>query len=148
MTQLILVCDAGDARFFQASDGEALRILRVMHNPRGRASDRELLSDAPGRVCKPGGACTLSAMDPRTSAHEVEAERFARRLAAALQGALDRGEYDSLAVFAPPHFLGVLRSSIGPQVRKRLSSAVAKDFAHVDQRVLKARLKRMLLPGA
>ena len=55
-------------------------------------------------------------MEPDTTQHEVQAERFARELGQVLSEALTSKKYDVVGLVAPAHFLGLLRAELTPQV--------------------------------
>jgi protein required for attachment to host cells len=149
MKRVILVCDASRARLFvSVGRHEPLQLLRQEDNPAGRATEQELRTDEPGRYRKGGQAAALSAMDPHTTAHEVESEKFARHLAAELKKLFDNHEYDSLVIAAPPHLLGLLRDSLSSEVRHILKSSVAKDLTHMDERELREEVGPILWPGS
>jgi len=136
METWILVADASRARIFDLQDGQRLKLVREISNPRGRARAQDLVSDEPGRLAKGKGRQVLSAMDPRTSPHEVEAKHFAAELGHALHDGQMHQRYGSLALVAPPHFLGLLRKELHPEVDKLVVSAAHSDYTHVAEHEL------------
>ncbi len=136
METWILVADASRARIFDLEDGQRLKLVREFSNPKGRARAQELVSDEPGRLAKGKGRQVLSAMDPRTSPHEVEAKHFAAQLTHALHDGRVHKKYDSLALVAPPHFLGLLRDHLDAEVGKMVVSATHSDYTHVAEHEL------------
>jgi protein required for attachment to host cells len=135
-TQWIVVADASRARVLSAGDDAArLLLVHTLEHPASRSRSQELVSDQAGRLEK-GGHNRLSAMDPRTDPHEHEAALFAGSLAGLLDDAAARRDYARLTLIAPPHFLGLLRSSISGEVLKRLSATVSKDLTHLDGEAL------------
>src|SRR5690348_15182357 len=115
MKRWILICDASEARIYQQDlPRQALMLVRAISNPNGRAREQELVADEPGRLRKSSGP--LSAMDPRTTAHEAAAQQFATRLAGALDDGALRQVYDQRVVAAPPHLLGMLRGGFTPRI--------------------------------
>lgn len=132
----ILTADAGLARVFELrGPGTQLTLVRDVENPGGRLRDQELVSDEAGRINK-SGRRILSAMDPRTSPHEEQANRFARQLSHLLASAADAGDYERLTLIAPPHFLGLLRKSLTPAVQQRLFKELPSDLVHQDERAI------------
>lgn len=132
MKRWILICDASNARILeQADSSQALTLVHAIPNPAGRAREQELATDEAGRMRKGSGRFNLSAMDPKTTAHDAAAERFAKHLAALLDETALRGSYDQLVVAAPPHMLGMLRDEFSAHVSTRLKLSVAKDLTHV-----------------
>ncbi len=147
MERAILVCDASRARLFASTGRHApLRPLFSEDNPVGRAREQDLRSDQPGRYSEGGKQGVRSAMDPHTPAHEVEEERFARHLADALQRSHARGEFKSLTIAAPAHFLGLLRAALDPAI-ERLAVCVAKDLSKLEPAELMEHVGPMLWPG-
>lgn len=136
MKTWILIADASRARIFEVEDGQHLQLVRELLYPKGRAMAQELVSDEPGRLAKGGGGQVFSAMDPRTSPHEVEAKHFAAQLAHALHDGRVHNKYESLALVAPPHFLGLLRDGLDPEVGKMVVAAVNSDYTHAPEHEL------------
>jgi protein required for attachment to host cells len=132
MKRWILICDASEARIFrQDLSRAALMLVRVISNPEGRAREQELVTDEPGRMRKSSGSTNLSAMDPKTTAHDAAAQRFAERLAEILDESARHDAYDQLVVAAPAHLLGLLRAKFTAPVSERLEMSTAKDLVHV-----------------
>ena len=138
-TTWVLVCDASRGRLFRdGGDGRLVEIARYDH-PDARAHVRDLVSDEQGR--KPVGgpvsgrpaAVGRPGVEPETDPKWVEAEKFARELASALERGLYDHAYDGVVLVAPPQFLGLLRDTVGDQVKKRVEATIGKDFTGVDQ---------------
>jgi protein required for attachment to host cells len=148
MKRAILVCDASRARLFvSVGRHEPLRLLHSEDNPRGRAREQDLRSDEAGRYSEHGKHGILSGMEPHTSAHEVESERFARHLAGVVKQSHVRGEFESLAIVSPPHFLGLLRATLDPDL-ERLATGIAKDLSKLEPGELMDHVAPMLWPGS
>jgi protein required for attachment to host cells len=139
----ILFADASNARLYQ-SQGRArkLTLLRELSHPESRAREMDLVSDQPGRV-KQSRSAARPAMES-TPHKKVEADRFARELADALERGLDEGAYDRLILVAPPEFLGRLRRQLGERVSARIVAEVEKDYLHLEPRELRERLQEQL----
>ncbi len=60
--------------------------------------------------------------------HEIESERFAHSIAKVLEGGLADNAYERVVLVAPPHFLGLLRATISPNVAKRVELTLDKDY--------------------
>lgn len=119
-----------------------------MDNPLGRAKPQDIVTDDPGRRSNGMKSGHRSTWAPANAPDVVEEKRFAHRLGELLQTALARRQYGSLAILAPPQFLGFLREAVGPQVRKHLARSIAKDLTAVKERDLPARLREVFLPSA
>jgi protein required for attachment to host cells len=146
MRYWILIADAAGARVFSAIASKApLHLERQIANPDGRARTQDLVTDEPGRYRK--GAEPKSAMDPRTTAHEAVVEQFTRELVEMLDEEARRGNFDSLAIVAPPHLLGLLRSALTRQLTSRLKATLAKDLAHIGADQLRPHLTPVFTPG-
>lgn len=145
MKAWILVADAASARIFEVTGfRKPLRLLESFAHPESRAKTSELVSDDRGRVEKGIGRGIHSAMEAPTPAHKVEAERFARQVAQALAEAHARQTFGSVALVAPPHFMGLLRAALDTQVAKSVVTTLEKDFAKVDSRELQERLTEVI----
>lgn len=113
--------------------------MKEIEHPQGRAKGRDLLTDAPGRT-KQSASPTRPAMDPTTEPHEVESERFARSIAGLLETGLAENAYQRLLLIAPPHFLGLLRGALSPNVAKHVERTLDKDYTALVARELAERV--------
>jgi protein required for attachment to host cells len=147
MRYWILIADPAGAKLFsKEGPSAALKFERDIENPRGRARPQELLADDPGRYAKGGKHGVLSAMEPRTPVHKAEEIRFAHHLAELLEVGRAKKQYEVVAMFAPPEFLGILRKEISPAVSKALLISVAKDLCHIDPHDLPKHVESALPP--
>jgi protein required for attachment to host cells len=141
MDTWILVADASRARIFSASrKGEPWELLEELEHPESRMKNRELDPMEQGRTQQSFGAGHRPRMEPRTPPQAVEKEHFAQQLADRLNGAAAGGTCSSLALVAPPHFLGHLRSMLSDHAAKCLVATVDKDYTASDARELASRL--------
>jgi protein required for attachment to host cells len=149
MVWWIVIADAARARIFSTSGWrKPLHLEQAMENPWGRAKPQEIVTDDPGRHSNGMKSAQRSTWAPANAPDVVEEQRFAHRLGELLQTALARRQYASLAMLAPPQFLGFLREAVGPQVRKHLARSIPKDLTVVNERDLPTRLDEVFLPHA
>ena len=143
MRTWILLADAASARLYASGERPGdWTLLRELQHPESRRRPSELLSDKPGRVKQSTGS--RAAMEPHTPRKKVEAERFAREIAQALDESVVSGACERLVLVAPPAFLGVLRDKLPPRVAARVTDVIEKDYLHLDQPTLKKRLEKAL----
>jgi protein required for attachment to host cells len=153
-TTWILVGDASRARLFEEREpGERYLLVESFLHPESRAHVVDLVTDANGR--KPvgvsrgvgvvrgwqGGVQGRPGVAPETDPKEVEAQKFARELSAALTKGFDEHRYAALMLVAPPHFLGVLKDALGDPVKKHLESTLDKDLSALEPREIERRLR-------
>ena len=138
-TTWVLVCNASRGRLFRdGGDGRLVELGRYDH-PDARAHVRDLVTDDQGRKPVGGTVATRPAatgrpgVEPDTDPKWVEAEKFARELAAALERGLYDHAYDGVVLVAPPQFLGLLRDTVTGQVAKRLEASIGKDYTGIEQ---------------
>jgi protein required for attachment to host cells len=123
----IVIADAGRARILSKFEGVAdLTMVREIDNPGGRAHNVHRVTDQRGRCVSHSGA--VSAMETPTPPHEHQVREFAQELNHLLDDAASRGAYDRLAVVAPPHFLGLLRSGMKSAAKQRLALSLPGDL--------------------
>jgi protein required for attachment to host cells len=125
---LILVGDGRKALFLRNAGDEKFPNLTtervfVDENPPAR----EQGSDRPGRAFKRAGTNRRSGM-ATTDWHELEEDRFARRVAAALQDVVRTRGVKALVIAAPPRTLAELRHAFHPDVKERIVAEIAKDL--------------------
>lgn len=136
MVTWILVAHRAGARLYKSrGPGAELVLLDSMDHPQGRALDREIDSDRPGRLFKLGSPAR-SAIDPERDSHEVIAEAWARQLATTLEHGRTAGEFDNLILVAEPKFLGKLNAALDPVTVKMVVATLRKDLSNIADRDL------------
>jgi protein required for attachment to host cells len=137
MKQWILVADASRARIFSVPENnKPWQLERELEHPNSRAKATDLTTDVPGRVKQSFGAGSRPAMEDPTDPKEIEAQAFARSLAAELEKGLNQNRFERVTLVAPPHFLGLLRGTVSEQVVKRIQHSVNKDYTLLPAREL------------
>jgi protein required for attachment to host cells len=150
MTAWILVTDSSRAKLFTTELAEQpWNLVEEFEHPEGRERSREIRpSSPPGRMLQSktkGGR--RSAMEPRHTPKEAEAERFAQELAGYLEAAIAKRGFDALVLVAPPHFLGVLQDALGDQTAKCVRATVDKDLSMLSAADARERLLGAVFPG-
>ena len=137
MSTWILVCNASTARLF-STDGRhsKLRLVRELSHAQSRVMPAELTTDKAGRGRTVSSGPGVFALPSRTSIKEHEAEAFARELATVLQEGLESKQYSNVALYGPPHFLGLLGKGLSATVTKRLLLRKDSDYTHIETRQL------------
>lgn len=128
MATWILVADQSRARLFKAQkkDGE-LEELADFVNPEGRMHGSELTrGPLPSSQESVGGA--RHGIEPRTTLDDKVATEFARDIAGLLEHGRVNHDYENLVLMAEPHFLGILRNSLGREVSKLVVQSVDKSL--------------------
>ena len=122
-------------------DGAKARILLykphqkgVQQLPDGEFHDshlptHDLVTERQPRVHESVGAAR-HAVEPKIDPHKQREAQFLARLAAHLEGAGQRGEFEHLVVVAPATALGELRKDFGPFLQKRVFAEIVHDYAH------------------
>jgi protein required for attachment to host cells len=148
-TTWIVSGDSSRARILQVTGRNRLAEIQDFLNPKGRADDRELITDAHprfsghGGVGKPRSRSTGGPASDRqeTSAQEHEVELFAKQVDRFLDQARIKKRFDRLFVLAPPKFLGLLRKNLNKEVEKLLRDEIDKDLSWFDAREIDRFLK-------
>lgn len=139
-TTWVLAANGSRARLFANIDRRrAFRLLEEFEHPAARKKDQDLVTDRDGRYRSMGEK--LNAFETPTEPKEVEAERFAEELARVLDQGRTRRQYERLIIAASPHFLGLLKANLDPQVQRRVSKTIDKDFTGVDADQLPQKLE-------
>lgn len=144
----VVVADGARARIFRAN-GDTHRfepVLEELYEP-ARLKGSELLADRPGRTFDSSHDKGRHAMEPDTDPKRVEKEKFAYRLAALLEDALNREEYRELVLAAAPRMLGDLREALSARVRERVVAELDKDLTPLPQAELEERLRPVIWPA-
>jgi protein required for attachment to host cells len=127
---------------FETRDNERpWTLLEVLSHAESRSKARELVSDHLGQRSSQGAAVHHNALAPASSPKDTEKAHFGHMLAAMLDQGLRSQRFDQWVLVSPPHFLGMLRNLLTPELQKHLSASVAKDLTHIDAADLHARLQ-------
>jgi protein required for attachment to host cells len=124
--------NAGDEKFINLKAEQVF----VDDNP----STHEQGSDRPGRAFAHAHANRRSGMDT-TDWHHLEEQRFAQRVAAAMERLVRERKAKALVVAAPPRTLAELRQSFHADVKSRIIAEIDKDLtkhpmAEIEKRLL------------
>lgn len=83
-------------------------------------------TERPGRVMQ-SNLNRRSAVE-QTDWHEIAEDRFAATVAAQLDAAAERGEFEKLVLVAPPNTLAALRKKLDAKTAQRVVAEIDKDF--------------------
>ena len=126
----IVVADQAEAVFYDsASLGMPLREVAKITDAAAHLHDRDFCSDRPGRTHASVGSAR-SAYTRETNSRQLEAVRFARRIARRLDEARRKEEYERLIIVAGPSFLGLMREELSKPTKARVVHEVPKDLVH------------------
>lgn len=137
----ILVADSSRARIFTTESAKAPLVeVKELDHVESRMHERDLSTDLPGRSYDSIGQGRHD-MEPSTAVKEVEAQVFAREVAAYLENGVKQKRCNRLVIAAAPAFLGLLRDKISEQIRALVRYEFDKNFTQ-----LTAQQIRRLLP--
>jgi len=123
----IVIADAAVARVAEVRQRNTLpKFVHTLAHPESRAKGIDIVTDRPGSV---RGSFGAEAMGPTTPPKQVEAEEFARQVAAYLRKEFDLHHFDGLAIVAPARFMGLLRSNLSAEVERVILFEETKDLA-------------------
>jgi protein required for attachment to host cells len=144
-TWIVVAHEAG-ARFFEnLGRGTGLELVEEIEHPDGRARDRDLASDRPGRSFrKNSGDPSRASMSQSEGPHDRAVADFARALANRLKDARVQNQYKRLVLVAPPRFLGLLRSSLDGPTAQLVMVSLDKDLAASKTNELVDRLSKLI----
>ena len=125
---LVLVAD-GTKQLFLRNHGDENQIdLRTeAHDARKDRKDREIKTDAPGITRQSFGFGRSSYEEP--DFHQQEEDRWVKEAADELKARVLRGDFEALAIVAPPKALGVLKKCLHKEVERRVVCIVNKEMS-------------------
>jgi len=129
-TWILVAHEAGARVFENRGSGKGLDLVETIEHPEGRARDRDIDADRPGRSFrKDSGDPRRAAMSRSEGPHDRAVADFARTLTGKLQSARAENQYERLVLVAPPRFLGLLRSSLDGPTAQLVVGSVSKNLA-------------------
>ena len=126
---LVLVADGRKMLFFRNRGDENQIDLRTeAHDARtDHRKDRDIKSDAPGTMKQSFGFGRSTYEEP--DFQQQEEDRWIKDAADELKARALRGDFEALAIIAPPKALGVLKKCLHKEVERRLVCAVNKEMS-------------------
>jgi protein required for attachment to host cells len=126
---LVLGADGRKMLFFRNQGDENQIDLRTeAHDARRyQRKDREIKTDAPGMTKQGFGYGRSTYEEP--DFHQQEEDRWIKDAADDLEARVLRGDFEALAIVAPPKALGVLRKSLHKEVERRIICTVNKEMS-------------------
>ena len=125
---LVLVADGRKMLFFRNHGDENQIDLRTeSHDARQDRKERYFRTDAPGTVKQSFGFGHSTYEE--TDFQQQEEDRWIKDAAEELKARALRGDFDALAVVAPPKALGVLKKCLHKEVERRLVLTVNKEMS-------------------
>lgn len=142
----VLVASRVSASLYRShGPGVAPELVRSFDHPEGRLKAGQIDSDRPGRSFdRTGGG--RHALSSEESPVERIAHEFALQLAHELERARQSGEFDALALIAPPRMLGLLRDALSKSVRELVYGELDKDLDQSDLVTLRKHLDQLAKP--
>jgi protein required for attachment to host cells len=125
---LVLVADGRKMLFFRNRGDENQIDLRTeSHDARQDRKDRYYRTDAPGTDKQSFGFGRSTYEE--TDFHQQEEDRWIKDAAEELKARVLRGDFEALAIVAPPKALGVLKKCLHKEVEKRVVCTVNKEMS-------------------
>jgi protein required for attachment to host cells len=126
-----VVADGGRARIVQERDGqESFETREEFISADIHRHTHELGTERPGRA-RESGASARHAVQPRQDLHQADKRNFAHEIAAMLNAASARDEFDCLVLIAPAHPLGDLRQALDAPTQRKITAQLQKDLTNV-----------------
>lgn len=126
---LVLVADGTKMLFLRnQGEGQQIDLVTEAHHERQDRKDHEIKADGPGLTAQSGGY-GRPAMD-ETDFHQQDEDRFAADAADQLRIRALAGDYDDLAIVAPPKTLGELRKHFHKEVESRIVMELPKEMTN------------------
>ena len=125
---LVLVADGRKMLFFRNHGDENQIDLRTeSHDARRDRKDRYFRTDAPGTEKQNFGYGRSTYEE--TDFHQLEEDRWIKDAAEELKTRVLRGDFEALAIVAPPKALGVLKKCLHKEVARRIVCTVNKEMS-------------------
>lgn len=137
----VLVLDTSRASVYDTpSLGAPLSQSAALINPAGHMHERDLVSDAPGRVMHRGSSVRQT-YDPRSSFRAQATQRFARMVGKYLDETLRADHCQGVVLVAAPRLLGELKRALPRSARDKVLGEIPKDWVQYPPRVIAQHLQ-------
>lgn len=124
-----IVANRSEAVFYRERKDHLLQFVKRLSNPLGRKTEKELVSDRPGRgFSSSANGSIRHALDRRSNHHEKSARDFARQIAKFLNSAQQDALFSELVLVSEPHFLGLLREELSPATRDMICHEINREY--------------------
>lgn len=124
---LVLVIDGRKMLFLRnVGKGNAIELETESHHERDDRKNHEIKSDAAGAGAQSGGYGRPAMDEP--DYHQLDEDKFASDAAEQLRMRALSGDFDALAIVAPPRTLGELRKHLHKEVEARIVLELAKEM--------------------
>lgn len=144
MTAWILVANASRARLFSAGLSKGpIEEIETLVDPEGRAHERNLTSDLPGRTYDRAGQ-GRHAKEGKIGIKQQKHIDFAGRVANYLETGRAHNKYRHLFVVSAPAFLGLIRAKVSRDTAARVVSWVDKDLTLLSNEEIRKHLPEKL----
>jgi protein required for attachment to host cells len=144
-TTWILIANASEARLFQAiKTTRDMKLVDEFSHPASRQKVVNLITDNAGRY-RNSNTSPKSRYEEATPPKEVEAERFAHKLASKLNEGRNRNLYRNIIIIAPSQFQGLLNRCCNVHVKNLITNTMDKDYTKLTAHKLLQQLDGKLL---
>ena len=125
---LVLVADGRKMLFLRNRGDENHIDLRTeAHEQRKDRKDSDIKTDAPGGIHQSAGYGHSTYEE--TDFHQQEEDRWIKEAADELKARVMRGDFEALAIVAPPKALGVLKKCLHKEVERRVVCTINKEMS-------------------
>lgn len=140
----ILVANAAQATVYTGNvkRENKLNVVKSMSHPESRQKNRDLSADKEGNFSAMGHGT----MNQDTSPKSIEEAKFAREVSAFIELAHAKHHFEHLVVMCGPHFMGLLRKSLGHHLNGSLDGFIEKDYTKKDEQSIIAKVREDIYP--
>ena len=144
----VLVADTRHAKLFELETPKSsLRFVDAIENPHTGKHERDLVSDAPGRLMtRSGGGTRSTALVPHSGHKQHAVTQFARLLARRLSSEARADKDAGLVLVAAPRFMAELQEHLSQATRKRVIKELRRDLVDAPRLDLQRRVAAAVKP--
>jgi len=141
----IVIADGEHARFVAPAPKKAFHTRQSLDSPAAHQKTSDLGTERPPRSME-SATGTRHALTPKHDLHELEKEKFARRVAREIDEACARHDFDGFVLVAPVGTLQEIRDALGAGAAAKLAGELRKDLVKVPDHALAPHLGEWALP--
>ena len=137
----VVVANRSEMKIYLAESVNILKQIDSLSHSEGQQTTRQLVADKQGSH---RGSFGTDTMEEKTPTKKKEALLFAHQIALKLEHGVQHEHVERLYIIASPKFMGELRQTLKPHIKKMIEKEVDKDMTDAKEEQIRECLPPIL----